>query len=117
VDKVVVSTQQIQAIADLPSREVCSPRSSACSTPRRASRRVLNEPASALARLLKAMSKGRRAPLNRKIFPGASREKPMAATVGGRGLNKQQMAPRRRRLPVSKTPEASGDDTDRKDEG
>jgi large subunit ribosomal protein L10 len=55
VDKVVVSTQQIQAIADLPSREVLlATLLGVLNAPASKLVRVLNEPASALARLLKA---------------------------------------------------------------
>ena len=55
VDKVVVSTEQIKAIADLPSREVLlATFLGVLNAPASKLVRVLNEPASALARLLKA---------------------------------------------------------------
>ena len=55
VDRVVVSTAQIQAIADLPSREVLlATLLGVLQAPATKLVRVLNEPASALARVLKA---------------------------------------------------------------
>jgi large subunit ribosomal protein L10 len=55
VDKIVVTTEQIQAIADLPSREVLlATLLGVLNAPASKLVRVLNEPASALARLLKA---------------------------------------------------------------
>jgi large subunit ribosomal protein L10 len=55
VDKVVVSTEQIKAIADLPSREVLlATLLGVLQAPATKLVRVLNEPASSLARLLKA---------------------------------------------------------------
>lgn len=55
VDKVVVSTEQIKAIADLPSREVLlATLLGVLNAPASKLVRVLNEPASSLARLLKA---------------------------------------------------------------
>jgi large subunit ribosomal protein L10 len=55
VDKIVVSTEQIKAIADLPSREVLlATLLGVLNAPASKLVRVLNEPASALARLLKA---------------------------------------------------------------
>jgi len=55
VDKVVVSTAQIAAIADLPSREVLlATLLGVLNAPASKLVRVLNEPASSLARLLKA---------------------------------------------------------------
>lgn len=55
VDKVVVSTEQIKAIADLPSREVLlATFLGVLNAPASKLVRVLNEPASSLARLLKA---------------------------------------------------------------
>jgi large subunit ribosomal protein L10 len=55
VDKIVVSTEQIEAIADLPSREVLlATLLGVLNAPASKLVRVLNEPASALARLLKA---------------------------------------------------------------
>ncbi len=55
VDKIVVSTEQIKAIADLPSREVLlSTLLGVLNAPASKLVRVLNEPASSLARLLKA---------------------------------------------------------------
>ena len=63
VDKVVVSTQQIQAIADLPSREVLlATLLGVLNAPASKLVRVLNEPASALARLLKATAEKDGAP-------------------------------------------------------
>jgi large subunit ribosomal protein L10 len=55
VDKVVVTTEQIKAIADLPSREVLlATLLGVLNAPASKLVRVLNEPASSLARLLKA---------------------------------------------------------------
>ena len=55
VDKIVVTTQQIAAIADLPSREVLlATLLGVLNAPASKLVRVLNEPASSLARLLKA---------------------------------------------------------------
>jgi large subunit ribosomal protein L10 len=55
VDKVVVTTQQIAAIADLPSRDVLlGTLLGVLNAPASKLVRVLNEPASSLARLLKA---------------------------------------------------------------
>ena len=55
VDKIVVSTEQIAAIADLPSREVLlATFLGVLNAPASKLVRVLNEPASSLARLLKA---------------------------------------------------------------
>jgi len=55
VDNVVVTTAQIQAIADLPSREVLlATLLGVLNAPASKLVRVLNEPASALARILKA---------------------------------------------------------------
>ena len=55
VDKVVVTTEQIAAIADLPSREVLlATLLGVLNAPASKLVRVLNEPASSLARLLKA---------------------------------------------------------------
>lgn len=55
VDKIVVTTDQIKAIADLPSREVLlATLLGVLNAPASKLVRVLNEPASSLARLLKA---------------------------------------------------------------
>ena len=55
VDKIVVSTEQIKAIADLPSREVLlATLLGTLNAPATQLVRVLNEPASSLARLLQA---------------------------------------------------------------
>jgi large subunit ribosomal protein L10 len=55
VDRVVVTTEQIKAIADLPSREVLlATLLGVLNAPASKLVRVLNEPASSLARLLKA---------------------------------------------------------------
>ena len=55
VDKIVVSTEQIKAIADLPSREVLlATLLGTLNAPASKLVRVLNEPASSLARLLQA---------------------------------------------------------------
>lgn len=55
VDRVVVSTEQIKAIADLPAREVLlATLLGVLNAPASKLVRVLNEPASALARLLRA---------------------------------------------------------------
>ena len=55
VDKVVVTTEQIKAIADLPSREILlATFLGVLNAPASKLVRVLNEPASSLARLLKA---------------------------------------------------------------
>ena len=55
VDKMVVTTEQIKAIADLPSREVLlATLLGVLNAPASKLVRVLNEPASSLARLLKA---------------------------------------------------------------
>ena len=55
VDRLVVSTEQIQAIADLPSREVLlATLLGVLQAPASKLVRVLNEPASALARVLQA---------------------------------------------------------------
>src|SRR6267154_1313747 len=55
VDKVVVTTEQIKAIADLPSREVLlATLLGVLNAPASKLVRVLNEPASALARVLQA---------------------------------------------------------------
>jgi large subunit ribosomal protein L10 len=55
VDKVVISSEQIQTIADLPSREVLlATLLGVLNAPASKLVRVLNEPASALARVLKA---------------------------------------------------------------
>jgi len=55
VDKVVVTTDQIKAIADLPSREILlATLLGVLNAPATKLVRVLNEPASSLARLLKA---------------------------------------------------------------
>jgi large subunit ribosomal protein L10 len=55
VDNIVVSTEQIKAIADLPSREVLlATLLGVLNAPASKLVRVLNEPASSLARLLKA---------------------------------------------------------------
>src|SRR5450432_1168209 len=57
VDKLVVSGAQIQAIADLPSREVLlATLLGVLNAPASALVRVLNEPASALARVLQAQA-------------------------------------------------------------
>jgi large subunit ribosomal protein L10 len=63
VDKIVVSTAQIAAIADLPSREVLlATLLGVLNAPASKLVRVLNEPASALARLLKAKAEKDGAP-------------------------------------------------------
>ena len=55
VDKVVISSEQIQTIADLPSREILlATLLGVLNAPASKLVRVLNEPASALARVLKA---------------------------------------------------------------
>jgi large subunit ribosomal protein L10 len=55
VDKLVVSAEQIQVIADLPAREILLAQFLALlNTPATQLVRILNEPASALARVLKA---------------------------------------------------------------
>ncbi len=57
VDKLVVTTEQIQTIADLPSREILlSQLLALLNTPATQLVRILNEPAAALARVLKAHS-------------------------------------------------------------
>jgi large subunit ribosomal protein L10 len=57
VDRAVVSTEQIKAIADLPSREVLLAQLlGVLQAPATKLVRILNEPASALARVLKAKS-------------------------------------------------------------
>jgi large subunit ribosomal protein L10 len=57
VDRLVVSTEQIQAIADLPSREVLlATLLGVLQAPASQLVRVLNEPASALARVLQAQA-------------------------------------------------------------
>jgi large subunit ribosomal protein L10 len=63
VDKVVVSTEQIKAIADLPSRDVLlATLLGVLNAPASKLVRVLNEPASSLARLLKAKAEKDGAP-------------------------------------------------------
>ena len=63
LDKVVVSKEQIQAIADLPSREVLlATFLGVLNAPASKLVRVLNEPASALARILKAKAEKEGAP-------------------------------------------------------
>ena len=63
VDNMVVTTEQIKAIADLPSREVLlSTLLGVLNAPASKLVRVLNEPASALARVLKAKAEKEGAP-------------------------------------------------------
>lgn len=63
VDNVVVTTEQIKAIADLPSREVLlATLLGVLNAPASKLVRVLNEPASSLARLLKAKAEKDGAP-------------------------------------------------------
>ncbi len=63
IDRAVVSTEQIKAIADLPSREVLlATLLGVLNAPASKLVRVLNEPASALARVLKAKSEKEGAP-------------------------------------------------------
>ena len=63
VDKIVISTEQIQTIADLPSREVLlATLLGVLNAPASKLVRVLNEPASALARVLKAKAEKEGAP-------------------------------------------------------
>jgi len=74
VDKVVVSTEQIAAIADLPSREVLlATLLGVLNAPASKLVRVLNEPASALARVLKAHAeKGGTPSATKKEAPAAA---------------------------------------------
>lgn len=63
IDKAVVTTDQIQAIADLPSREVLlATLLGVMQAPAAKLVRILNEPASALARVLQAHSEKEGAP-------------------------------------------------------
>jgi large subunit ribosomal protein L10 len=63
VDKIVISTEQIQTIADLPSREVLlATLLGVLNAPASKLVRVLNEPASALARVLQAKAEKEGAP-------------------------------------------------------
>ena len=63
IDRAVVSTEQIKAIADLPSREVLLAQLlGVLQSPATKLVRLLNEPASSLARVLKAKSEKEGAP-------------------------------------------------------
>ena len=78
VDRVVVTTAQIQSIADLPSREVLlATLLGVLQAPASKLVRVLNEPASALARVLKAKADKEGQPATET--PAASEEQPAAA--------------------------------------
>jgi large subunit ribosomal protein L10 len=81
VDKLVVSSDQIKAIADLPSREVLlATLLGVLQAPASKLVRVLNEPASALARVLKAKADrdGAGAAPAESETPAASSEEPAA---------------------------------------
>jgi large subunit ribosomal protein L10 len=80
VDKVVVTTEQIAAIADLPSREILlATLLGVLNAPASKLVRVLNEPASALARVLQAYAdKGGGAPAAKEEAPAAKEEPPVA---------------------------------------
>ena len=82
VDKEVLSTSDVEALADLPSREILlSQLLGLLLAPATRLVRVLNEPASAFARLLKAKGKGRSfaaataAPPRKRRLPPASAER------------------------------------------
>jgi large subunit ribosomal protein L10 len=89
IDHAVVTTEQIAAIADLPSREVLlSQLLGVLQSPASTLVRLLNEPASALARVLKAHSEQGEAPAAAEEAvaenveaPAASVEAPAAAEV------------------------------------
>jgi len=81
VDKIVVSTEQIAAIADLPSREVLlATLLGVLNAPASKLVRVLNEPASSLARLLKAKAEkdAANAPVPAAAAPAPVAEEPAA---------------------------------------
>jgi large subunit ribosomal protein L10 len=81
VDKIVVSTEQIAAIADLPSREVLlATLLGVLNAPASKLVRVLNEPASSLARLLKAKAEkdAANAPASAAAAPAPAAEEPAA---------------------------------------
>jgi len=81
VDKIVVSTEQIAAIADLPSREVLlATLLGVLNAPASKLVRVLNEPASSLARLLKAKAEkdAANAPAPAAAAPAPVAEEPAA---------------------------------------
>jgi len=81
VDKIVVSTEQIAAIADLPSREVLlATLLGVLNAPASKLVRVLNEPASSLARLLKAKAEkdAANAPALAAAAPAPVAEEPAA---------------------------------------
>lgn len=81
VDKIVVSTEQIAAIADLPSREVLlATLLGVLNAPASKLVRVLNEPASSLARLLKAKAEkdAANAPAPAAAAPAPAAEEPAA---------------------------------------
>ena len=70
IDRAVVSTDQISAIADLPSREVLLAQLlGVLQSPASTLVRLLNEPASALARVLKAHSEKEGAPAEAQAAP------------------------------------------------
>lgn len=79
VDKIVVSTEQIAAIADLPSREVLlATLLGVLNAPASKLVRVLNEPASSLARLLKAKAEKDAANTPAAAAPAPAVEEPAA---------------------------------------
>ena len=80
VDKIVVSTEQIKAIADLPSREVLlATLLGTLNAPASKLVRVLNEPASSLARLLQAKADKDAASAPAAPAPAAAEPEPAAA--------------------------------------
>ncbi len=83
VDKSVLSTAEVESLADLPSREVLLAQFlGVLSAPATKLVRILNEPASSLARLLKRQGRrrkanpGRRPRPNEQIFVGQARRLP-----------------------------------------
>ena len=84
VDKIVVTTEQIAAIADLPSREVLlATLLGVLNAPASKLVRVLNEPASALARVLKAHAEkeAASAPAAKEAPAAVKEEAPAAAAA------------------------------------
>ncbi len=116
VDKVVVTTAQIAAIADLPSREVllatllgCAQRPGEQAGPRAQRAGVLAGPAPQ-----SQSREGRRACGVTLFSAGASRRETARVAIGARTLNKQPMVPRRSGGCRFEIAEASGsDDTDK----
>ena len=104
VDKLVVSTEQIQPIADLPSREVLlATLLGLLNAPGDQLVRVLNEPASALARVLKAKADEGRRRAPKQPLP---QPKPLPRRSRRRGSRPPPKLLQPPKLPRPKTPAA-----------